>query len=207
MNKILIDKEIYVLEKDDHILDIDKNIKVYIYDLNDIDITFNLSDNAYVEVYDFNNKNIKSNIVVNQTNNTNFIYYHSFKVDDEYILDYKANIIGNNNKNIIKILGISNGYVNLNIDGIVKENTMNNYLDEQIKVLTIDGKADISPMMHINIKDVIANHNTAISNVREDIIFYLMSKGISRKDAIKLICDGYLYGLFKDEEEFLNRIK
>ena len=61
-------------------------------------------------------------------------------------------------------------------------------------------------MMHINVKECIANHNTAISNVREDEIFYLMSKGITRDIAIKLISDGYLYGLYKDEK-FLNEIR
>lgn len=207
MNKILVDEEVYILNDDISVLDIKKDTKVYIYNLDNIDITFNLKDNVSVLVFDFNTLDKKSKIVVNQCNNTKFSYYHTFKVGGDYRFNYVANILGDNNKNELKISGISNGNANIFVDGIVKSKTKNNYLNEDIKVLTIDGKANISPMMHINIKDVIANHNTAISNVREDVIFYLMSKGINRSDAIKLICDGYLYGLFKDEEEFLKAIK
>ena len=61
-------------------------------------------------------------------------------------------------------------------------------------------------MLHISALNVLANHNTAISNVNEDALFYLMSKGIDRKQATKLIEDSYIYGLFKNEE-FINLIK
>lgn len=207
MNKILVDEEIYVLNNGISVLDINKDTKIYINNLDDIDVTFNIKDNINVVVYDFNLKNKNSNIVVNQECNSNFSYYHTFKINGDYKFNYVSNMNGDNNKNELKISGISNGNANINVDGIVKGKTKNNYLDEDIKVLTIDGKANISPMMHINIKEVIANHNTAISNVREDVIFYLMSKGISRDEAIRLICDGYLYGLFNNEEEFLKAIK
>lgn len=207
MNKILVDEEIYVLSNDINVLDINNDTKIYINNLDDIDVTFNIKDNVDVVVFDFNLKNKNSNIIVNQGCNTNFSYYHTFKINGDYKFNYVSNMSGDNNKNELKVSGISNGNANIFVDGIVKSKTKNNYLDEDIKVLTIDGKANISPMMHINIKEVIANHNTAISNVREDVIFYLMSKGINRNDAIKLICDGYLYGIFNNEEEFLKVIK
>ena len=207
MNKILVDEEIYVLSNEEAVLDINKDTKIYINNLDNIDVTFNVSNNVSLSVFDYNTKNKNTNIIVNQGNNTCFTYYHTFKIDGDYEFKYIANIMGDNNKNELKISGISNGNAIIDVDGIVENNTKNNCLDEDIKVLTIDGKVDVRPMMHINIKDVIANHNTAISNVREDVLFYLMSKGIKRNEAINLICDGYLYGLFKDEEEFLKSIK
>ena len=88
----------------------------------------------------------------------------------------------------------------------MKQGSKDNVLDENIKVLTIGGKCFTKPMMHINVKECIANHNTAISNVREDEIFYLMSKGITRDKAVELISDGYLYGLYKDYD-FLEKIR
>ena len=57
------------------------------------------------------------------------------------------------------------------------------------------------------VKEVIANHNTAISNIREDELFYLNSKGISLVGAIRLIEDGYLYGILKKYEEFYKLVR
>lgn len=207
MNKILVDKEIYILDDKTKDIEINGDSKIYIINLDgDINLNINLSDNSKVEVFDFNLKNKNTNINVIQNNNTSFIYNHSFKIDGEYNLNLIANINGDNNINKINIYGISNGYSKLIVDGIVKENTKNNVLDENIKVLTIGGKCFTRPMMHINVKECIANHNTAISNVRDDEIFYLMSKGLDRDSSIKLISDGYLYGLFKSEEEFYKNI-
>lgn len=207
MNKILVDKEIYILDDNNRNIEINGDSKIYIINLDgDINLKINLSDNSKVEVFDFNLKNKNTNINVKQNNNTSFIYNHSFKIDGEYNLNLIANINGDNNINKINIYGISNGYSKLIVDGIVKENTKNNILDENIKVLTINGKCFTRPMMHINVKECIANHNTAISNVREDEIFYLMSKGLDRESSVKLISDGYLYGLFKSEEEFYKNI-
>ena len=94
----------------------------------------------------------------------------------------------------------------MNIDGNVLRNVKNNELNENIRILTIEGQAFVSPMLHISALNVLANHNTAISNVNEDALFYLMSKGIDRKQATKLIEDSYIYGLFNNEE-FINLIK
>lgn len=105
-------------------------------------------------------------------------------------------------------MGISNGKVFLDVDGVVKDKTKGNILNEDIRVLTIEGTLSVAPKLHVNALDVEANHNTAISNIREDELFYLMSRGIDKEQAINLIKDGYLYGYFKRvDEEFYNLIK
>ncbi|MDE6141415.1 MAG: SufD family Fe-S cluster assembly protein, partial [Bacilli bacterium] len=115
-------------------------------------------------------------------------------------------INGDNNINNINISGVSNGFVSMNVDGHVKEHIKDNELNENIRILTISGRAFVSPMLHVSSLNVLANHNTAISNVNEDYLFYLMSKGIDKNAATKLVEDSYLYGLFKNEE-FINLIK
>lgn len=206
MNKIIMDEEIYVLEDGVRNIEINCNTKIYINNIEGINLCITLLDGVSVSLYHFNRVNTTVNIEVKQNNNSEFNYYHAFQIDGDYKLNYTTNISGDNNINNIKILGISNGNAVIDVDGVIKKNTKHNNLDETIKILTIKGKATVKPMMHINIKECLANHNTAISNVREDEIFYLNCKGIDTKTAIKLICDGYLYILFKDEEEFLKLI-
>lgn len=205
MNKIILDNQEYELVNGVNNIEINGNSSIFIVNL-EYDLTINMCDNSKLDIYCFNLKNVNSKLNIIQNNNTVFNFNHTFKIDGEYLLDIVANINGDNNVNNINIYGISNGDVRLLVDGIVKSGTKNNILDENIKVLTIDGKCFTKPMMHINVKECIANHNTAISNVREDQVFYLMSKGLTRDDAVKLISDGYLYGLFKDKEDFLNKI-
>ena len=208
MNKILVDGDKYFLKEDITHLEVDGRAVLFINNLSNFSLTITLFDSSTLEVYDFTTKGIKKEIVVNHTNNTKLSYFHTFKISDEYSFKYKANINGNNNINDINISGVSHGLVTLDIDGCVLENLENNELNENIKVLTIGGKCITLPMLHISAKEVIANHNTAISNIREDELFYLKSKGIDEEKSIRLIEDGYIYGYLKKmNEEFYNLIK
>lgn len=191
-----------------NIINIDNDSILYIYDLSiDTDLTINIDDNKSLLVLDFNLNNIKLKVTMNQGNNTTVNYLHTTKVTDNYQFTYFANMNGNNNTNNIKIKGITSGIININVDGKVADNSKNNCLNEDVRILNLGGKVTVLPMMHINAKEVIANHNTAISNMDPDELLYLNSKGISNMGAITLIEDGYLYGMFKEYNEFYNLIK
>lgn len=190
MNKIVLDKEknINLNVSEDTICIIPKENNI-----NDLNI--NISDgvkliiNQYSEIIE-NNLFIR----INQSNNSDFIYNHSFISKKEYNLNINVNMIGNNSKNVINVHGISDeGKSKVVVDGSVIKDTRDNELYENIKLLNINnGTSNIYPNMYIDTKNVIANHSASISTVNEDYIFYLMSKGIDRKNAIKLILDGFL---------------
>ena len=190
MNKIVLDKEknINLNVSEDTICIIPKENNI-----NDLNI--NISDgvkliiNQYSEIIENN-----LNITIKQSNNSDFIYNHSFISKKEYNLNINVNMIGNNSKNIINVHGISDeGKSKVVVDGSVIKDTRDNELYENIKLLNINnGTSNIYPNMYIDTKNVIANHSASISTVNEDYIFYLMSKGIDRKNAIKLILDGFL---------------
>lgn len=201
MNKIIMDGDNLKLDNYDTEIIVMKDSKLYLLDKSeDLNLKIILEDNTSLDIYDFNTHNKKTIIEVEQNNNTKFNYYHTFKIDDDYEFTYNANLLGNNNINNITISGVAIGFAHMFVDGKIKENTKGNELNENIKVLTTKGKAFISPMLHVSALDVIANHNTAISNIREEELFYLMSKGIDEDKAISLIEDGYLYGIFKNTE-------
>ncbi len=190
MNKIVLDKEknINLNVSEDTICIIPKENNI-----NDLNININdgvkLIINQYSEIIE-NNLNIR----IKQRNNSDFIYNHSFISKKEYNLNINVNMIGNNSKNIINVHGISDeGKSKVVVDGSVIKDTHDNELYENIRLLNINnGTSNIYPNMYIDTKNVIANHSASISTVNEDYIFYLMSKGIDRKNAIKLILDGFL---------------
>ena len=143
-------------------------------------------------ICNINKSELKINIIEN--NNSEFLYNHSFISKEDYNVYINVKMIGNKSKNTINIHGISDGgKSSVIIDGKVNENTIDNELDENIKLLNINnGTSNIYPNMYIDTKNVSANHSASISLVNEDYIFYLMSKGINRENSIRLILDGFL---------------
>lgn len=190
MNKLVLDKEniINISIDKDTICNINKeyNIKELNIELKD-NVKFII--NHYSEIY---KSELKINII--EKNNSEFLYNHSFISKEDYNVYINVKMIGNKSKNTINIHGISDvGKSSVIIDGKVNENTIDNELDENIKLLNINnGTSNIYPNMYIDTKNVSANHSASISLVNEDYIFYLMSKGINRENSIRLILDGFL---------------
>lgn len=189
MNKIVLDKEniINLKIEEDSICNISKD---YIIKELNIDI----KDNVIFELNHYSEINNTLKINITQNNNSKFIYNHSFISYDNYNLNIDITMKGNNSKNNINIHGISdNARVSVIIDGIVKENTFDNDLNECVKLLNINnGVSNIYPNMFINTKNVVANHSASVSKINEDYLFYLMSKGLERDECVKLILDGFL---------------
>ena len=190
MNKIVLDKESIIN------ISIDKTSICNINkDYNIKEINIELKDNIkfIINHYDeIDKKNLLINVI--QNNNSEFIYNHSFITNREYNLDINVELNGNNSKNTINIHGISDiGKSNVKVDGSVNNNTKDNELYENIKLINInDGISYIYPDMFIGTKNVIANHAASITNINKDYLFYLNSRGIDSDTAIKLIIDGFL---------------
>lgn len=206
-NKILKDEEVFILDNREFSLIVTGTNKIFIPDIKNIDINIELQDNATLDLYIFTSNSSKNKIIINEHNNTKLNVYHSFLIKESYDLVLNTNIVGNNNICSVFLSGIAYGDITLNLDGDIKDSTMDNELTEKIRILTRGGNVSSSPMLHVSTKNCNAAHGNSISNINEDDLFYLMSKGIDRDKAIKLIENSYILGLFKDCEEFKNLIK
>lgn len=190
MNKILLDNSSIINLNifEDTICNITNE-----YNIKELNIKLNNNTKLIINHYkEIENNNL--NINIEQENNSEFIYNHSFINTNSYYLNININLNNNNCKNAINIHGISDkGISNICIDGKVNDNTINNELYENIKMLNINnGKSKIIPNMYINTKNVIANHAVSISDINKDYLFYMNQKGIKTCDAIKLIIAGFL---------------
>lgn len=190
MNKLVLDKEniTNICIDKDTICNINKE-----YSIKELNIELKDNVKFIINHYsEIDKSELKINIIEN--NNSEFLYNHSFISKEDYNFYINVKMIGNKSKNTINIHGISDGgKSSVIIDGKVNENTIDNELDENIKLLNINnGTSNIYPNMYIDTKNVSANHSASISLVNEDYIFYLMSKGINRENSIRLILDGFL---------------
>jgi len=66
------------------------------------------------------------------------------------------------------------------------------FLTERILLLSDQAHAETIPDLEILTDDVQCSHAASISNISEKHLFYLMSRGLSKKQAEKLIVDGFL---------------
>ena len=69
-------------------------------------------------------------------------------------------------------------------------------INEKIKVLKLnDEESIIKPNLQVSTNNIMASHNTTCKMIDKNSLFYLMSKGLSKTKAIKLIKEGFLNNL------------
>ncbi len=204
MNNIIVDKELDIKDfkgnisyaLSDNIINIQGNCTLYDFNNNE-NIIINMLDNSFLEYYKIRTNLEDTNLVINQTNNTNLDYREIIINSDNF--NYNINTVLKGSDNISKVtLRCLNesGKANILANGKVLKNTINNELLEDLRGLNLeDNELIIKPGMQIDSLDVMANHIVTFSNVKEDALFYLESKGVNRKDAISLLKEGFIFGI------------
>ena len=92
---------------------------------------------------------------------------------------------------------------NIDVQGALKDNAKKNFKgtidfkkgckkarggeNEFCMLLSDTAKSKALPMLLCTEEDVEGNHSSAAGKIDDDILFYIMSRGISRKDAMKLV--------------------
>ncbi len=69
----------------------------------------------------------------------------------------------------------------------------NSFLEERILLLSDEAKAEAVPELEILADDVKCSHAATISNIPQEHLFYLQSRGLSKKAAQEAICDGFMH--------------
>ncbi len=68
----------------------------------------------------------------------------------------------------------------------------NSFLTERVLLLSNQAHAECVPDLEIHTYDVKCSHAASITRIPEAHLFYLMSRGLSRSEAEKLIVEGFL---------------
>lgn len=68
----------------------------------------------------------------------------------------------------------------------------NAYLKADVLMLSDEARAHVVPSLEIKENDIKASHGATITKINEEQIFYMMSRGLSRTKAKKLIVEGFL---------------
>lgn len=165
---------------------------IYIDGLKD-NYAFDLDEDTVI--YHFNiNKSYKVEINLNKENIRLDYYYNNINYDDN---EFKIRINHNKSNTISYVynhgVNINNNKLHYWVDGFIPKSSSNCNCNQDNQIINIrDGKSKIWPNLLVDNYDVSANHSAYIGKFKESLLFYLMSRGISRHDSYKLLLEGFL---------------
>ena len=163
-----------------------------------------LKQNSSLQMNEFLTcKDVKENIVVDLIGEyaccdisirsiaTNEENYHILV--DHLASDTKSNIEA-------KAVNIEQGKIHFEIVGNVPKEIKNCEVNQDTRIYTFNqNKCTINPVLLIENNDIVANHAAFIGRFDDEVLFYLMSRGISKKECIHLLIKGFL-NIDNDEE-------
>ena len=179
---------------------------------NLLSIENNLEENARVDytIVDFGGKtsitNYYSNIKENGAKaNINTIYLGN--ENQFFDINYIAELFGENTETNIEVQGALKDEAKKNFKGTIdfKKGSKKAKGDENefCMLLSDKAKSKALPMLLCTEEDVEGNHSSAAGKIEDDKLFYIMSRGLSEKDAMKLIVKtkfNKILETIKDEE-------
>ncbi len=211
MNKLLV-KDSIVNIKDslcnldiktsDLTLIISGNVCINDYDNNsDLNLKILMEKSSHLLYNRYNEDIRKFNLDIELTNASFVEFNYSLKTNGESNITLNANVAGDDNVSRINFHGVTDneGVIKNIATSKVDEKTQNNEVLENLRIITLnDAENMIVPNLLVRSDGVNAIHNTTISTVLKDYLFYLNSKGINNKEATKLIVDGLLKSNLKE---------
>lgn len=186
------------------------NITIYEYQNNTASLNSNikylLAENSILNINKFSiNDMAKETITIDLEGINAEINYHFSNISTN---QENYHIIINHNapktiSNIInRTISTNDAMIDYTIDSILPKNNYDCILNQETKIITNDSSnCYIRPNMFIDEEDVDARHASYIGKFKEEELFYLMTRGLSLKDAIKLLVKGYILSNINVEEE------
>lgn len=214
MNKIVVEqKELTLINEDvlitnilekEVIINIKGNVICGFINLpSECKITINLNESSNLQCDFFVQlKNVTNQIHINSNESSKLNLNYACTFEGENHLSIYNDVNSNNTENNIYVRTVEiDGTLDIVAEGYIREGTKSSVYLEDIKALTNkNNSVKIMPNLLVKTNSVIANHNATISNINEQELFYLGSKGINKENAIKLIKNGFLKGILSINE-------
>lgn len=227
MNKIFvgdIDSQKDLHLKDDTILIIDnsdKKLSLKIEDdvtvfalilFSNINISYSTCYNTKLNIFTVDSSmSLDINLM---KDNIYFNYFYSNINNNDNNYEVNINHLGNNITSKITNHGINteNNKLSYTINTIVPKDYTNVKTSQDSKIIVLkDNNATIKPNLLIDNDDIEANHAAYIGKFNEEKIFYLMTRGINKKNATDLLVRSFLIGdmdlSYEQKEIVLDNIK
>lgn len=173
---------------------------------------YNISEDTIIYHFSINGS---SNVVVNLDVEGVTLYYYYGNINyGDNVFNIKINHLVSNTHSEVFNHGVNvyNNKLSYYVDGVVPKSSSKCICNQDNQIINMcDGKSTICPNLLIDNYDVDSNHAAYIGSFKDDILFYMMSRGISRDVASRLLLNGFLINSDSIDmniiERFVNEIK
>lgn len=170
---------------------LEKGSKLYTEKINDVTKTseesiFNLNGDRAQVVYNFKT-------VSKSKEKYNFLVYHNASKTISDIINNGVNI--------------DDGKLEFNVSSFVPNKVVKCRVNQSSRIINeTSNKCIIKPNLFIDEEDVAASHSALIGTFSSDEIFYLMSRGIEKKEAKMMLSKGFLLKGITQYKDELNKV-
>ena len=205
MNNIVLTGGINILDKysDNAHIQVKSDSTLNAININrnlNLDITIENDAKLVLNMFDYVN-DLTININVISSDRSKFTLNACFICEGKYELNIDNNLYGSDIENTVNIRGINekSGTVKILMNGVVAGETKNNIMNEYARIINKSDSANVLiPNLIVNTNEVSANHGVSIGGFRDNELFYLMSKGIDKHTAKKIIEEGFILSIMDE---------
>lgn len=227
MNRILLDnsnKGTIDIKKDASILIKDKFKEKYVFNIYNANVNILIiSDKSKKITYELNiyKGNVSFNNISYDSNGSSI--YVKLNKKESNITIHNSSVTKNKEKYDIRIdhnfsftnsnvynngITLDDASITFNVTSYAPKGSFKSKINQDSKIITLNKENNncINPILLIDEYDTEARHAAFIGNFKESELFYLMSRGLNREDASKLLTDGLLIGTLDidfEEKEML----
>lgn len=166
---------------------------------------YNISEDTIIYHFSINGS---SDVEINLDVENVTLYYHYGNINyDDNTFNIKINHLASNTHSEVFNHGVNvfDNKLSYYVDGIVPKNSNKCICNQDNQIINMnDGKSTICPNLLIDNYDVDSNHAAYIGSFKDDVLFYMMSRGISKDVASRLLLNGFL---INSDSIDMNKIK
>ena len=191
---------------------VDGEVKIFEYIKNSkVDNIYDIDNSLLFDRFSVNSS-IKTKLNLDKEEVSLDYFYSCINTsDNKYVLDICHNC--KNTKSVVVNNGINlkSGKLDFIVNGIILKDSSNVLCNQSNSIIVFDyNNATIKPNLIVDNNDISANHSAYIGKFKEEDVFYLKSRGLSLKEAYKLLTKAFLVGeremLFKENFLILKEI-
>ena len=164
-----------------YIVDIREN-KNYTYNIEEDTVIYHFAvDSSSDVVLNLNKEGVSVDYYYSNYND------NTFKIDINHLKDATHSEVYNHGVNIL------DKKLTYYVTGKVEKTSYKCICNQDNQIINMnDGKSTICPNLLIDNYDVVSNHAAYIGKFKDELLFYMMSRGISRDSAYHLLLNGFL---------------
>ena len=219
--------------KDDCLVRIDETTTI-ILNNNVINIEYNFSNNDYnilifnnydgdvvlndkgtinnatvqINYLQLDKYNLKQNTSIDVNENSSLFVNTTYLACEkkEIVFDLYNNEKDSNVEITNNIVCLQDSDFSLDCIGTIKKGAKRSKCHQKSRCLTIDNpkKARVLPVLNIDEDDVEASHSLSSGTIDEDVLFYMNSRGLDKKNSLNLILKSYLMPNDNYYDDFIN---